>query len=59
MAHVPERLEEYVCVNCSVTHAGTPIHLDGGEHSFEPPASCGACGGSEFVPASEWIHHHE
>lgn len=59
MAHVPENVNQYVCVACQTMHAGTPIHESGGSHSWNPPANCGACGESEFVPVEEWIHHHE
>lgn len=59
MAHVPENVEQYVCANCQVIHAGTPVHESGGTHSWEAPATCGACGADEFVPVGEWTHHHE
>jgi hypothetical protein len=59
MAHVPERVKQYVCTNCQVTHAGTPIHQSGGSHSFEQPESCGACGESDFVATADWVHYHE
>jgi hypothetical protein len=59
MAHSPEQVVEFVCESCQVTHAGTPIHLSAGQHEFEPPESCGACGATEFVQTEEWIHHHE
>lgn len=59
MAHSPENVEKYVCDNCHVTHAGTPVHISAAEHSFEPPESCGACGETEFIPIENWIHHHE
>jgi len=59
MAHSPENVVEYVCANCQVTHAGTPMHRSGGDHRFEQPDACGACGGTEFVPTSDWIHYHE
>ena len=58
MAHNPEEVEQFVCENCRVTHAGTPIHHSASEHSFEPPDSCGACGETMFVHMQEWIHHH-
>jgi hypothetical protein len=59
MAHVPENLKQYVCANCQVTHAGTPVHVSAADHTFEPPDVCGACGESEFVAATDWVHHHE
>ncbi|ACV48775.1 MULTISPECIES: hypothetical protein [Halomicrobium] len=59
MAHSPENVVEFVCSNCQVTHAGTPVHRSAGDHQFEPPEACGACGATAFVPTSEWIHHHE
>jgi len=40
-------------------HAGTPIHEDAGEHSFEEPDACGACSENEFVAIDEWVRHHE
>jgi hypothetical protein len=39
-------------------HAGTPIH-QAGEHSFEEPDACEACGEDEFVAIEEWARHHE
>ncbi|SDF13781.1 hypothetical protein SAMN04488067_102101 [Halorubrum xinjiangense] len=59
MAHSPERVEEFVCEDCQVTHAGTPVQGSSGGHEFEPPVSCGACGGTEFVSTEEWIHHRK
>jgi hypothetical protein len=59
MAHVPEEVEQFVCAECQVTHAGTPIHEDAGDHSFEAPTTCGACGADEFVAMSDWIRHHD
>lgn len=59
MAHSPEEVAEFVCENCQVTHAGTPVHISSGEHSFEPPESCGACGETEFISTDNWIHHHK
>ncbi|MFB6074291.1 MAG: hypothetical protein ABEJ89_04700 [Haloarculaceae archaeon] len=58
MAHVPERPEQYVCENCHVVHAGTPIHEAGNGHTFEPPEQCGACGETSFIEIEEWTHHH-
>jgi|AntDeeMetagen134_2_1112570.scaffolds.fasta_scaffold01500_4 hypothetical protein len=59
MAHSPEDVKEFVCEDCQVTHAGTPIKKSSGKRVFEPPESCGACGGTEFVPTEEWVHHPE
>ena len=59
MAHVPEEPTRYVCENCQITHAGTPIHDSGGEHHFEPPSACGGCGESTFVALADWVHHHD
>lgn len=59
MAHSPESVVEYVCESCQVTHAGTPVHISAGEHTFEPPDSCGACGETSFVASEDWIHHHD
>ena len=59
MAYNREHVEEFVCEDCQVTHAGTPTQHSSGGHEFEPPASCGACGGTEFVPTEDWIHYHE
>lgn len=59
MAHVPETVQQYVCANCQSVHAGTPIHVSAGEHSFEPPDRCGACEASSFVPMEDWVHHHD
>ncbi|MFB6151823.1 MAG: hypothetical protein ABEJ40_08465, partial [Haloarculaceae archaeon] len=59
MSHIPEKIEQFVCANCQVTHAGTPVHVSSGDHTFEAPESCGACGETEFVPIEEWAHHHD
>lgn len=59
MAHVPEDTTEYVCENCQITHAGTPIHLEAGKHTFEPPEICGGCGETVFIEMQDWIHHHK
>ncbi|MFB6228500.1 MAG: hypothetical protein ABEH88_08065 [Halobacteriales archaeon] len=59
MAHQPEEPQRYVCENCQITHAGTPIHVSGGEHRFEAPDQCGGCGESSFVELEEWAYHHE
>jgi len=59
MAHVPEKPTQYVCENCRITHAGTPVHESAGEHSFEPPSMCGGCAETEFVEFTEWVRHHE
>jgi len=59
MAHSPEEVKRYVCEHCQTIHAGTPVHLGAGQHDFEPPESCGACGESSFVAIRDWIHHHE
>ena len=48
----------YVCENCQVTHAGTPVHQTASEHSFDPPEACGACDATTFVQATDWVHHH-
>ncbi|ELZ20589.1 hypothetical protein C475_20038 [Halosimplex carlsbadense 2-9-1] len=58
MAHVAEEPKRYVCERCQVVHAGTPIHESGGDHSFEPPGSCGGCDSSSFVEFGDWVHHH-
>ena len=59
MAHVPENVKQFVCADCHVVHAGTPIHESGGSHSWEEPPACGACASGEFVPMEQWIRHHE
>jgi hypothetical protein len=59
MSHVPERPTRYVCAACQVVHAGTPHHISGAEHSFEPPETCGCCEESEFVELGDWTRHHE
>lgn len=59
MAHSPETPELYVCDDCQQVYAGTPIHRSSGEHVFEPPEACAGCDGGEFVPASQWVRHHD
>ena len=59
MAHAPEKPVQYVCENCQITHAGTPIHESGGGHTFEPPDSCGGCDESSFIKLTNWVHHHK
>lgn len=57
MAHAPEDVELYVCESCQVTYAGTPTGSES-DRDFEPPSACATCGDVDFVPASEWVHHH-
>ena len=59
MAHAPEDVNQYVCENCQVIHAGTPVHRGPGEHSFDPPEACGACSESRFIEIQNWTTHHE
>ncbi|WP_323676201.1 hypothetical protein [Halorubellus sp. PRR65] len=59
MAHVPESVELFVCESCQVTHAGTPIHVEAGQHTFEAPDACGSCGEADFVELSDWVHYHD
>ena len=59
MSHATEDTKRFVCANCQITHAGTPVHKESGDHSFEAPTRCGGCGESEFIPINEWIHHHK
>jgi rubredoxin len=59
MAHSPEGIEQYVCTDCQVVYAGTPIHVSASDHRFEPPAECHVCGGTEFVSDTEWVRHHD
>jgi len=59
MAHSPEQVKQYVCENCQVTYAGTPVHQDAGQHSWEAPTECSACGATTFVDISNWVHHHD
>jgi hypothetical protein len=59
MAHSPEQPSKYVCAGCQVVHAGTVVeHTDSG-HVYDPPAECGACGGTEFVREADWPHRHD
>ncbi|WP_436927343.1 hypothetical protein [Halosimplex amylolyticum] len=58
MAHIPEEPKRFVCENCQIIHAGTPVHASGGDHSFETPTTCGGCGESTFVEFTDWVHHH-
>jgi len=53
MARASTVVERYVCKNCHVTHAGTRVQVSPAE--YEPPESCGACGGSEFVWIEHWV----
>jgi uncharacterized OB-fold protein len=55
MAHAPERLEQYVCMNCQVTYAGSVTKSDGDYH-FHPPDDCAACGTPDFVEVGSYVH---
>ena len=55
MAHAPEQLEQYVCMNCQVTYAGSVTKADG-THHFSPPDDCHVCGDPDFVEAEGYIH---
>jgi hypothetical protein len=55
MAHAPEQLEYYVCMNCQVTYAGSVTTDDGG-HNFSPPDDCAVCGDPDFVETETYIH---
>jgi hypothetical protein len=60
MAHSPERPELYVCTDCQIVYAGTVVeHMDGGDHVYEPPTECRACGSTSFVETSQWPREHE
>lgn len=58
MAHSPETPERYVCTNCLVVSAGAVEHADG-DHRYEPPARCGACGEDAFVTEERYPQHVE
>ena len=55
MAHAPESVEQYVCLNCQVVYAGSVTSEDG-EHHFHPPDDCPVCGDPEFVQAEAYVH---
>lgn len=57
MAHSPELPERYVCTDCLVLSAGVVEHVDG-EHRYDSPARCGACGEDTFVEEEQYPHHH-
>lgn len=59
MAHTPEHTDLFVCTNCQVVSAGTVVRDDEGDHHFEEPPRCGACGESAFVEMSMYPHHRE
>ncbi|MFB6121703.1 MAG: hypothetical protein ABEJ68_11385 [Halobacteriaceae archaeon] len=59
MSHTPEYPEQYVCTECQVVHAGTVVDHRDGDHEYEAPESCGACGATAFVEFEMWPHHHE
>lgn len=59
MAHSPEHVKRFVCADCHVVYAGTPIRIEDASHTFEPPEECPVCGDTEFVAEADWIHHHE
>jgi hypothetical protein len=59
MAHTPEHVKRFVCVDCHLVYAGTPIRTTDTGHTFEPPTVCAVCGETEFVSEADWIHHHE
>lgn len=53
MAHTPELPDEFVCRHCQVIHAGS-VESTEDELTYRPPAECGACGHTEFVPLEMW-----
>jgi rubrerythrin len=55
MAHAPEHVEQYVCVNCQVTYAGSVTREDGERH-FHPPDDCPVCGDPDFVQLGSYVH---
>jgi rubrerythrin len=55
MAHAPEQVEQYVCLNCQVTYAGSVTKEDG-QHQFHPPDDCPVCGNPEFVTLDTYPH---
>lgn len=60
MAHSPELPKLYVCTECQAVSAGTVAeHIEGGEHRYEAPEECGACGASAFVESVNWPHEHD
>ncbi|WP_224268676.1 hypothetical protein [Haloprofundus salinisoli] len=56
MSHVPERPREFVCKNCHLMYAGTVVRSDGGEHHYDPPTECAACGSASFVELDAYPH---
>jgi hypothetical protein len=55
MAHAPEHLEQYVCMNCQTMYAGS-VRKEDGEHHFSPPDDCAACGNPDFIQAESYVH---
>ncbi|PSP71180.1 hypothetical protein BRD12_02355 [Halobacteriales archaeon SW_12_67_38] len=57
MAHVPERTELYVCLNCQAVLAGD-VSEGAGEknHNFSVPDECAACGNTDIVELSDYPH---
>jgi len=53
MSHQPERPREYVCEGCQIVHAGI-AHGQPGDHHYEAPDECAACGGTDFVDINEY-----
>ena len=56
MAHAPERVEQYVCLNCQVTYAGS-VTSENGEHHFHAPDDCHVCNDPDFVEIEAYVHH--
>ena len=55
MAHAPESVEQYVCLNCQVVYAGS-VSGDAGDYQFSPPDDCAACGDPGFVDLESYVH---
>lgn len=58
MSHTPERPELYVCTDCQAVYAGTVVPQGDGQHRYEEPDGCSACGGTDFVEMAQYPHHH-
>lgn len=54
MSHAPEWPELYVCDGCNAVYAGH--HASEGQHHYEPPAECAACGNEAFVEIQRLSH---
>lgn len=60
MAGTPaEQPVRFVCMNCYTIVAGIPGGDRPDSENYEPPATCGACSGADFVDITQFERTYE